>query len=185
MARTSPPRSPRRVSRAASASGAAAATPLAHGRATWLKVKARREQELVVIGYEPGRGSHADLGSLLLATHESDGWRFAGHVGSGMDAATRAEWRELSRAGCRGQGTRERCAAFGERALHRATPRDPCRVRRVDARRAAAAGGVPGSRPGPGAGDGLARATRPARPRRPCGFGREPRRGDGGRAGGA
>ncbi len=61
----------------------------------WLKVKARREQELVVIGYEPGRGSHADLGSLLLATHESDGWRFAGHVGSGMDAATRAEWRAL------------------------------------------------------------------------------------------
>ncbi len=62
---------------------------------SWLKVKARREQELVVIGYEPGQGSRRDLGSLLVATHEAEGWRFAGHVGSGLDAATRKLFRRL------------------------------------------------------------------------------------------
>jgi bifunctional non-homologous end joining protein LigD len=56
---------------------------------SWLKVKARREQELVLVGYEPGQGSHKELGSLLVATYEGDGWRFAGHVGSGIDAPTR------------------------------------------------------------------------------------------------
>ncbi len=67
----------------------------------WLKVKVRREQELVVIGYQPGHGSHADLGSLLVATHESEGWRFAGHVGSGLDGRTREELRELLERGAR------------------------------------------------------------------------------------
>lgn len=61
----------------------------------WLKVKARREQELVLVGYERGQGSHADLGSVLVATHEAEGWRFAGHVGSGMDGATRTLFRRL------------------------------------------------------------------------------------------
>ena len=36
----------------------------------WLKIKIRREQELVVVGFETGKGSHADLGALLVATHE-------------------------------------------------------------------------------------------------------------------
>ena len=62
---------------------------------SWLKVKTRREQELVVIGYEPGRGSHMELGSVIVATHESDGWRFAGHVGSGIDRRARARLRKL------------------------------------------------------------------------------------------
>jgi bifunctional non-homologous end joining protein LigD len=62
---------------------------------TWLKVKARREQELVLVGYEPGQGSHRELGSLLVATHEVEGWRFAGQVGSGMDAPTRKLLRHL------------------------------------------------------------------------------------------
>ena len=67
------------------------------GRRTrwWLKVKARREQELVLVGYEPGKGSHRDLGALLVATHEVEGWRFAGQVGSGMDAATRKLLRQI------------------------------------------------------------------------------------------
>jgi bifunctional non-homologous end joining protein LigD len=60
---------------------------------SWLKIKVRREQEFVVIGYEPGQGQHGDLGSVLVATHEQDGWHFAGHVGSGMDARTRARLR--------------------------------------------------------------------------------------------
>jgi len=59
----------------------------------WLKVKARREQELVVIGYEPGHGRAKELGSVLVATYEDDGWRFAGHVGSGIDERARAQLR--------------------------------------------------------------------------------------------
>jgi bifunctional non-homologous end joining protein LigD len=61
----------------------------------WLKVKARREQELVVIGYERGQGERQDLGSLIVATHEADGWRFAGHVGSGLDERARRRLRDL------------------------------------------------------------------------------------------
>jgi bifunctional non-homologous end joining protein LigD len=61
----------------------------------WLKIKGRREQELVVVGYEPGRGTRADLGSLLVATREGSGWRFAGEVGSGLDGGTRALFRRL------------------------------------------------------------------------------------------
>ena len=55
----------------------------------WFKVKARREQELVVIGYEPGQGRASELGSVLVATRADDGWRFAGHVGSGIDERAR------------------------------------------------------------------------------------------------
>ncbi len=36
---------------------------------SWLKLKIRREQELVVIGYEPGKGTHKDLGALLVAVN--------------------------------------------------------------------------------------------------------------------
>ena len=31
---------------------------------SWLKIKIRREQEAIVVGYEPGKGTRADLGSL-------------------------------------------------------------------------------------------------------------------------
>ena len=62
---------------------------------SWLKIKARREQELVVIGYEPGKGSHADLGALLVATREGSAWRYAGEVGSGLDGRTRTLMRHL------------------------------------------------------------------------------------------
>jgi bifunctional non-homologous end joining protein LigD len=67
------------------------------GRRTrsWLKIKARREQELVVVGYEPGKGSHADLGALLVATREGSAWRYAGEVGSGLDGRTRTLMRHL------------------------------------------------------------------------------------------
>ncbi|MGH2466772.1 MAG: DNA ligase D [Candidatus Limnocylindrales bacterium] len=58
---------------------------------SWLKIKARREQEFVVVGWEPGQGSHVDLGALLLGVHGPDGQlRFAGEVGSGLDGRTRA-----------------------------------------------------------------------------------------------
>lgn len=59
----------------------------------WLKVKVRREQELVVIGYEPGQGRAKELGSVLVATRSGDAWRFAGHVGSGIDEHARTRLR--------------------------------------------------------------------------------------------
>ena len=61
---------------------------------SWLKIKIRREQELVVVGYEPGKGSHADLGALLAAVYEGDELRYAGEVGSGLDARERRSFRE-------------------------------------------------------------------------------------------
>ncbi len=61
---------------------------------SWLKIKIRRDQELVVVGYEPGKGSHADLGSLLVAVYEGDELRYAGEVGSGLNERMRRTLRE-------------------------------------------------------------------------------------------
>ena len=60
---------------------------------TWLKLKIRQEQEVVVVGWLPGQGSHADLGSLILAVRSGDRWLHAGQVGSGLDARTRRSLR--------------------------------------------------------------------------------------------
>lgn len=54
----------------------------------WLKVKIRREQEVVVVGYEPGKGARADLGSLILGVYEDGELHYAGEVGSGLDGRT-------------------------------------------------------------------------------------------------
>ena len=55
----------------------------------WLKVKLRREQEMVVAGWLPGQGSHADLGSLIVAVNADGRLRHAGQVGSGISDAMR------------------------------------------------------------------------------------------------
>lgn len=60
-----------------------------HRSQTWLKVKLRLEQEVVVAGWLEGQGSHRDLGSLVVALNEAGRLRHAGQVGSGLDAATR------------------------------------------------------------------------------------------------
>jgi bifunctional non-homologous end joining protein LigD len=57
----------------------------------WLKLKVRREQEFVVGGWEPGSVVHRDLGALLLGVYADGELRFAGGVGSGLDARTRRE----------------------------------------------------------------------------------------------
>ena len=54
----------------------------------WLKVKIRREQEVIVVGYEPGKGARADLGSLILAVNEETELHYVGEVGSGLDQRT-------------------------------------------------------------------------------------------------
>src|SRR3954454_12572922 len=59
-----------------------------HRSKAWLKVKIRREQEVVVVGYEPGKGARADLGSLILAVNEGTELRYVGEVGSGLTLRT-------------------------------------------------------------------------------------------------
>jgi len=61
--------------------------------AAWLKLKVRPTQELVVAGYVPGQGSHRDLGALLVGVMVEGRLRYAGRVGSGLDAPTRARIR--------------------------------------------------------------------------------------------
>jgi bifunctional non-homologous end joining protein LigD len=58
---------------------------------SWLKLKIRKEQEVVIAGYVPGKGTHRDLGSLVLGTYEDGGFTYAGEVGSGIDTRTRRE----------------------------------------------------------------------------------------------
>ena len=53
----------------------------------WLKVKARRRQELVVVGYTRGTGGRARLGSLVLAVNREGSLAWAGNVGSGLTEA--------------------------------------------------------------------------------------------------
>ncbi len=57
----------------------------------WLKIKLRREQEIVVVGWLPGQGTHKDLGSLIVAVNDDGGLRHAGQVGSGINARMRKE----------------------------------------------------------------------------------------------
>jgi bifunctional non-homologous end joining protein LigD len=57
----------------------------------WLKVKLRREQEIVVVGWLPGQGTHKDLGSLIVAVNEHRKLRHVGQVGSGINARMRKE----------------------------------------------------------------------------------------------
>jgi len=53
----------------------------------WLKVKAPKTALLCVAGWQPGRGSRARLGSLLLAGYADGELRYAGNVGSGLSEA--------------------------------------------------------------------------------------------------
>ena len=62
--------------------------------ATWLKLKIRPEQELVVGGWTPGEGSARDLGAVAVGVYEDGALRFVGKVGSGFDARTRRVLRE-------------------------------------------------------------------------------------------
>lgn len=55
----------------------------------WLKIKARRDLDAVIVGWNPGAGSKASgIGSLLVAVHPEPGGplRYAGHVGTGYTA---------------------------------------------------------------------------------------------------
>jgi bifunctional non-homologous end joining protein LigD len=54
----------------------------------WRKVKIRRGQELVVGGWLPGEGNRTgSLGALLVGHYDDTGFRYAGRVGTGFNAA--------------------------------------------------------------------------------------------------
>ncbi|MDP2031238.1 MAG: DNA ligase D [Thiobacillus sp.] len=59
--------------------------------AAWLKIKPTHSAEFVIGGYTRGKGARAPLGALLLGYWEHGQLRYAGHVGSGLDAATLAQ----------------------------------------------------------------------------------------------
>jgi bifunctional non-homologous end joining protein LigD len=61
------------------------------GRSTkWLKVKVHQEEELVIGGYTPPRGSREHLGALLLGAYRGTDLHFVGKVGTGFSGQTLA-----------------------------------------------------------------------------------------------
>lgn len=56
----------------------------------WLKVKVHQEEELVIGGYTPPKGSRENLGALLLGAYLGRDLVFVGKVGTGFTAATLA-----------------------------------------------------------------------------------------------
>jgi bifunctional non-homologous end joining protein LigD len=78
----------------------------------WLKVKHSAMQEVVIVGWRPGRANTSVMGSLLMAVPDhgadGDGLRYVGRVGTGF---TERERREIT-AQLRGM-TRKTPAAFG------------------------------------------------------------------------
>jgi bifunctional non-homologous end joining protein LigD len=61
-------------------------------RRDWIKVKNIRHQEVIVGGWQPGRGRRADtIGSLLVGVWDGHVLRYAGHVGTGFTQAMLAD----------------------------------------------------------------------------------------------
>jgi bifunctional non-homologous end joining protein LigD len=59
----------------------------------WLKVKVRKESELVIGGFTAPKGSREDFGALLVGLFDGGRLRYCGKVGTGFTAKT---LRELS-----------------------------------------------------------------------------------------
>jgi bifunctional non-homologous end joining protein LigD len=57
----------------------------------WVKIKARAEQDVAIVGWLPRQGSRNDLGSIIAAVQGPDGLVHAGQVGSGLGARIRRE----------------------------------------------------------------------------------------------
>lgn len=63
----------------------------------WLKVKVHQEEEFVVAGYTPPRGSRSHLGALLLGAYQGSDLRYVGKVGAGFSEKTLAALSRLLR----------------------------------------------------------------------------------------
>jgi bifunctional non-homologous end joining protein LigD len=84
--------------------------------AAWLKIKAVQSAEFVIGGYTRGRGAREPLGALLLGYYDGKALRYAGHVGSGLDAAAIAQLKPLCE-----KLERKDSPFTGEVELHRPT----------------------------------------------------------------
>jgi bifunctional non-homologous end joining protein LigD len=59
---------------------------------SWIKVKNSRTQEVVVGGWQPGKGARAGtIGSLLLGIYDDSGLSYVGKVGTGFTQAVLAD----------------------------------------------------------------------------------------------
>lgn len=58
--------------------------------ADWIKLKCKRRQEFVVVGYTDPKGARSKFGALLLGLHDADSGelKYAGKVGTGFNEAT-------------------------------------------------------------------------------------------------
>lgn len=56
----------------------------------WIKLKCKRRQEFIVVGYTDPKGARSKFGALLLGLHDADSGelRYAGKVGTGFNEAT-------------------------------------------------------------------------------------------------
>lgn len=55
----------------------------------WIKLKCKRRQEFVIVGFSAPKGSREHFGALLLGLHDEEGaLRYAGKVGTGFSAAS-------------------------------------------------------------------------------------------------
>ena len=65
--------------------------PYRSGRSmAWTKTKCIQRQEFVIVGWQPST-KRRGFASLLLATHDDDGWTYRGKVGTGFDSAALEE----------------------------------------------------------------------------------------------
>jgi bifunctional non-homologous end joining protein LigD len=60
----------------------------------WVKLRADRTDDFVVVGYTQAKGGRGGFGALHLAAYEGDALRYAGRVGSGFDTRQLAETRK-------------------------------------------------------------------------------------------
>ena len=67
------------------------------GRRTgdWLKIRADRVADLVIVGFSRPKGARSGLGALHLALHDGDGLVYAGRAGTGFTHRQLEELREL------------------------------------------------------------------------------------------
>ena len=71
--------------------GKRAGSPYASRRSgDWIKLKCKRRQEFVVVGYTDPKGARSKFGALLLGLHDTDSGelRYAGKVGTGFNETT-------------------------------------------------------------------------------------------------
>lgn len=70
--------------------------PYRDGRSdAWLKIRADRHADFVIVGTARGKGSRESLGALLLALHTPEGFVYVGRVGTGFRDADLDEIRQV------------------------------------------------------------------------------------------